>query len=294
LHTPAADVARSLLVVRRRGSLSAAEELTGHTSATIARWLRRAGAHAPALTDALVHALHLSAVEVDAFWSFVPRSGALRADGRARRAGGARGGGLSVERPPRFVVAWASGPSAEEAARSVGATTRRRTAGQCGGPGGSDGRRVERRVSARVDRAPQRTGRRGRPRLVRTPGGGLTQAVKRRRNGRVGGGQPRAVWGPARACPDVVYEERLTGVLRDRLNGLTRKTHAFAKDLPTWEAARARALFAINWLRPHPAVRVPLVPPRHGRRYQPRTPAMASGLTDQVWTWDEFLHHRHY
>jgi hypothetical protein len=36
------------------------------------------------------------------------------------------------------------------------------------------------------------------------------------------------------------------------------------------------------------------VPPHHGRRYQPRTPAMAIGLTDHIWTWDEFLHYRHY
>lgn len=93
LHTPAVDVARSLLVVLRRGSLSAAEELTGHKSETIARWLRRAGDHATALTDALVHDLHLSEVEVDAFWSFVHRSGALLADGRARRAQWAHAGG---------------------------------------------------------------------------------------------------------------------------------------------------------------------------------------------------------
>jgi transposase-like protein len=74
LHTPAAEVARSLLVVMRRGSLSAAEELTGHKYETLGRWLRAAAAHAEALTDALVAELHLTAVEVDAFWSFVQRS----------------------------------------------------------------------------------------------------------------------------------------------------------------------------------------------------------------------------
>jgi transposase-like protein len=74
LHTPAGEVARSLLVVMRRGSLSAAEEITGHKYETLGRWLRAAAAHAEALTAALVHDLHLSAVEVDAFWSFVQRS----------------------------------------------------------------------------------------------------------------------------------------------------------------------------------------------------------------------------
>lgn len=76
LHADLAEVARALLVVLRRGSLRAAEEQTGHKYETLGRWLRRAGAHAEALTEALVEELHLSAVEVDEFWSFVRKKGA--------------------------------------------------------------------------------------------------------------------------------------------------------------------------------------------------------------------------
>lgn len=75
LKTPPAEVARALLVVLRRGSLLAAEEVTGHKYETIGRWLRRAAAHAEALTDALVHDLQLTEVEVDEFWSFVHQKG---------------------------------------------------------------------------------------------------------------------------------------------------------------------------------------------------------------------------
>ena len=75
LQTPPAEVARALLVVLRRGSLLAAEEVTGHKYETISRWLRRAAAHAEALTEALVHDLHLTEVEVDEFWSFVRHKG---------------------------------------------------------------------------------------------------------------------------------------------------------------------------------------------------------------------------
>lgn len=75
LKTPAAEVAQALLVVLRRGSLRAAEEVTGHKYETISRWLRRAAAHADTLTAALVHDLHLSDVEVDEFWSFVHHKG---------------------------------------------------------------------------------------------------------------------------------------------------------------------------------------------------------------------------
>jgi len=71
-NTPT-EVARTLLVVMRRGSLSAAEEITGHKYETIGRWLRVAARQAEQITNALVHELHLTAVEVDAFWSFVEK-----------------------------------------------------------------------------------------------------------------------------------------------------------------------------------------------------------------------------
>lgn len=86
LHTSPAEVARALLIVMRRGSLSAAEEITGHKYETIGRWLRMAADHAEAITQALVHDLHLSQVEVDAFWSFVKKSVKMLEQGRARRA----------------------------------------------------------------------------------------------------------------------------------------------------------------------------------------------------------------
>jgi len=72
-RTPPAEIGRALLVVLRRGSLRAAEEVTGHKYETIGHWLKLAAAHAEALEEALVRDLGLSAVEVDEFWSFVRR-----------------------------------------------------------------------------------------------------------------------------------------------------------------------------------------------------------------------------
>ena len=73
LKTPAAEVAQALLIVMRRGSLRAAEELTGHKYETISLWLKRAAAHAEALTQVLASDLRLSQVEIDEFWSFVQK-----------------------------------------------------------------------------------------------------------------------------------------------------------------------------------------------------------------------------
>ncbi len=73
LKTPASEVAQALLVVMRRGSLRAAEEITGHKYETIGIWLQRAAEHAEALTEVLASDLHLSQVEIDEFWSFVQK-----------------------------------------------------------------------------------------------------------------------------------------------------------------------------------------------------------------------------
>ncbi len=73
LRPPPAEIGRALLVVLRRGSLRAAEEVTGHKYETIGHWLKLAAAHAAELEQALVRDLELSTVEVDEFWSFVKR-----------------------------------------------------------------------------------------------------------------------------------------------------------------------------------------------------------------------------
>ena len=71
LRTPLAEIVIALRVVMRRGSLSGAEEITGHKRETIRRWLLRVLAQVEAVTEVLVKELELDEVEVDAFWSFV-------------------------------------------------------------------------------------------------------------------------------------------------------------------------------------------------------------------------------
>ena len=86
-----------------------------------------------------------------------------------------------------------------------------------------------------------------------------------------------------------MHIERLIGVLRDRWACLTRKTHAFAKRVATWDAAVGLVVFAHNWLWPHPALRIPLAPSLSGHRYAPCTPAMALGLATAPLPWHDFL-----
>ena len=197
---------------------------------------------------------------------------------------------MSVDRPSRFVVAWASGPDPAALAGRIVPATRARTAGRAGVPWVGDGQPAYEEAVQRAyrDRVPGGV-RPGWDYLPLASGVALTQAVKHRRGRRLERVDVRATIGPLVEQPYAVHLERLNGCLRDRLGCLTRKTHAFAKDEQTWDAALGMALFEHNWLRPHVALRQPLPEPIDGRRYRRRTPAMAIGLADHPWTMHEFL-----
>jgi transposase-like protein len=87
LRTPVEKIAKALLIVMRRGSLSAAEEITGHKWETIREWLVRANAQAEAVTEVLAKDLELDEVEVDAFWSFVGNAVRALRTGQVRHRG---------------------------------------------------------------------------------------------------------------------------------------------------------------------------------------------------------------
>lgn len=197
---------------------------------------------------------------------------------------------MSQDRASRFVVAWASGPREETLAEAVVTTTRRRTQGQVGIPYVSDGWEPYAEAITAIYRDREPSGiRPGWDILRPTAGIRLTQAVKHRKGRRLERVEVRAIIGELIDQPFAVHLERVNGTLRDRLNCLTRKTHGFAKEVATWDALLSLALFEHNWLRPHLALRVLLPEPRDGRRYEPRTPAMALRLTDHPWSWPEFL-----
>jgi hypothetical protein len=113
--------------------------------------------------------------------------------------------------------------------------------------------------------------------------------VKHRKGRRLIRVEVRATIGETVEQPYPVHIERFNGVLRDRLGCLTRKTHAFAKEIALWDALFSLTLFEHNWLRPHIALRVRLPEPVNGRRYDQRTPAMALDLTNRIWSWEEFI-----
>ncbi len=254
-RTPPAEVGRTRLLWMRRGSLRAAEEISGHKSETIGRWLRLATQHPQAIPEGRVEDLPLP--EVEAFWSFGEKRVPMRESRPARRAKGALAGEAGRRTGPR---AWGSPgrlglrKPPPFPRRCLGPVRERRGGG--GVPWGSEGRDPDRAEIRRGYRDPPRIGKRGPPPLGRTPGLRLPQAVKPRQRGRVVRGEVRAVLGDPVACPDIVHRERWDGVWRD-------KTHAFARAPGPWDALVTLCWFEPNWMRPPPALREDLFTPCH-------------------------------
>lgn len=86
------------------------------------------------------------------------------------------------------------------------------------------------------------------------------------------------------------YIER-TNLTSRQMNGrLVRKTLSFSKELRLLQAASTLEDALYNFTRPLKTLRVELANPSKQARWQQRTPAMAAGLTDHIWTAKELLH----
>lgn len=119
------------------------------------------------------------------------------------------------------------------------------------------------------------------------------QTVKQRENGRVVGVELHVVFGDpnetlALLGQSTSYIERTHLTMRLFNGRLVRKTLAFSKDVGMYRAAAAWEDLAYNLARPVKTLRVEIVgDPK--RKWKQRSPAMASGLTDHIWTVKELL-----
>ena len=147
---------------------------------------------------------------------------------------------------------------------------------------------------------PERQGARGRhPNPVRVPPEDLTYATvhKTRENNRVVKVEARVVYGTEEAVQaalersavsdavNTVYVERHNGTDRNRNARKTRKTYCFSKDWQVHAALTYFTMYSYNFCWPVRTLRQKVAP----KRYRQRTPAMAAGLADHVWSLREWL-----
>jgi IS1 family transposase/transposase-like protein len=160
---------------------------------------------------------------------------------------------------------------------------------------------------------PERHGTRGaypKPRRRPRPGLLYAQVVKKRSKGRVVEVGTHVVFGtqdavaaclatsPVSQTVNTSFVERDNLTQRQSNRRLTRRTHAFSKDLMWFEKQLWVSLAYYHLVLPHRRLQAPLPTPEptrgvgSPRQWRPVTPAMAAGLTDHVWTTNALLSYR--
>ena len=125
------------------------------------------------------------------------------------------------------------------------------------------------------------------------PGWQYVQAVKQREHGRIVGVELRVIFGDPLKTLELLGSSTAT-IERTHLtmrlfNGrLVRKTLAFSKQVAMYRASAAWEDLVYNLARPLKTLRLP-VGGDAKRRWKQRSPGMASGLTDHIWTVKELL-----
>jgi len=200
-----------------------------------------------------------------------------------------------LDRDTRLRVARGIAKTETEAATEVFQTLKRRGHPQAPPPTISDGwGGIDEAMVEVYGQVPEYPGV-GRPptRKHPQPGWQYVQAVKQRENGRVVGVELRVVWGDPILTLELLgqstsYIERTHLTMRLFNGRLVRKTLAFSKDVGMYRASAAWEDLVYNLARPLKTLRLEVFDdPR--RRWKQRSPAMASGLTDHIWTVKELL-----
>ncbi len=94
----------------------------------------------------------------------------------------------------------------------------------------------------------------------------------------------------AESVLNTAFIERLNATMRQRLTSLVRRTRALARRTVTIEQGMWLVGTIYNFCTAHESLRVECV--GDARRFEPRTPAMAAGITDHLWSVKELMSYR--
>jgi len=167
-----------------------------------------------------------------------------------------------------------------------------------------DGCQAYVRAIRHVFREPIRNGKRGRPPLRPWDGIYIAQVVKQYAHKHVVAVRRRIVQGTQAQINTLLqhtqggglintaYIERLDATFRSRITALIRRGRALARQTDTLHHAMYLLGTVYNFCTYHKSLRVPLYLPNDRRRWLRRTPAIAAGITDHLWTVHELLSFR--
>lgn len=273
---------------------------------TVQDWLNQAAKHMKAVSQYMLHDLHLSQVQVDELWALL----GLRQKKDKRNS---RWVWAAVDPVSKLFVSFVVGDRCLDAAQLlIHAVVQVLTAG-CVPLFTSDqwssyavallthfGHWVE--MPRRYKR-----GRPPKPRWLPLPALQYAQVVKRRVGGRVVEVSHKVVYGSLTAIEKVMTQtgvgkiiniafiERLNLAIRHHVAALGRKVMSLAKTQMGLEAQLSVCQTYHNFCLLHSSLRLPLPEPQPTRRggspkkWLQRTPAMAAGVTDHIWRMEEVL-----
>jgi transposase-like protein len=292
LHRPGEQVVLVLTLLAHGCPVQAIVAAFGLDERTVAHWQTRAGAQCRRVHEHLVQAgqVELGQVQADELRVRAVRGVLWLASALAVPSRLWLGGAISAHRDRALIRAVLTRVRACGPTQAVLLCT--------------DGLAAYAEQARRLFREPQRTGRRGRPRLVLPAGVLVAQALKRYARRRVVAVVRRVVrgtaaavqatlvatQGPATAVINTAYAERLNATWRARLAPLVRRTRAAVHQAATLEAGLWLVGASYNFCWPHRSLRYrrgPADPP--GGRWVEGTPAQAAGLTDHGWSVHELL-----
>lgn len=305
VRTPEEKVLMALKMILVRVSLTNISFVLGMKEETVLEWLERAALKAEQINAALLRGLPVTEVQLDEMWSFVQRKVSEHAaEGEQESPEEADDGRqwvwLSYAPQFRLILATVVGPRTSETAL----TLIQKTAWIVSGIPAffSDG--FSAYLQALIDcyhtlKTFPRTGKPGRPKKpVKEPHPDLVygQIVKKKRKGRVSEITTRILCGAERFAElglsiSTTLLERLNLTFRQALAPLVRKTLSFSKERSHLEQQTCFFQAFYNVARPHMSLREKITDHAHRfeQTWRQRTPAMAAGLTDHVWTFRELL-----
>ena len=291
LHTEEGVVTLVVILLAHGCPPQAIVRAFGFDERTVARWLERAGQHCQAVHEDMVEAGQVDAqhVQADELWVKMVGRKVWMALAMAVPSRLWLGGVVSAQRDGELI---------RELALGV-----RRCLSCLGILLCTDGLVSYVTQFRRIFSVPgvREPGSKGKTRQVLATGFLLGQVIKSYVKKRVDAVSQRAVCGTmseilARVKAtggtmiNTAYIERLNATFRSRMAGLVRRTRSLLRRERMLRTGMYLIGCVYNFCTPHRSLREEL--PAGGRKWRARTPAMAAGLTDHVWTVSELLHYR--
>jgi len=306
LKTPEEKVIMALKMILMQVSLSAICFILGVKGETVLTWQDRAYQKADLINKELLKDISVTEVQLDEMWSFVKRKvngneeKEIVEGKKCEAEEGKQWIWVSYAPEFRLILAMAVGPRTFENALLL----IQMTAGIVLGVPCffSDG--FSSYLPALIEcyhkiKTFPKTGLRGRPKKsVKEPDKDLVygQVVKERKKGRIVGVTHRIICGAQRFVNSGLkistsLLERLNLTIRHSLAPLGRKTLNFSKKRDNLKKLTIFFQAYYNFARPHMSLRekVEIKEQLFVQRWAPRTPGMAAGLTDRVWSFRELL-----